>query len=65
MGTGVPALDVFCNPPKLKDNLGSSSELKSCGFGKGNNNSLTPKRVRPTPTFAACAAKLPPKKPIP
>ena len=33
IGTGVPALEVFCIPEKLKDNCGSSSEFSSLGNG--------------------------------
>ena len=38
--------------------------LNSCGFGKGNNISLTPIRARPIPTFPAIAVA-PPKNPTP
>ena len=59
IGTGVPALDVFCTPLKLKDSCGSSSELNFCGSGKGNNISVTPVNNKPAPIpNAAFAAKL-------
>ena len=73
IGTGVPALDVFCTPAKLNDNCGSSSELNFCGSGKGNNISLTPVRSKATPIFPTVAMKalgaapvaIKPKPPIP
>ena len=47
----MPALDVFCTPLKLKDNFGSSSDSNFCGSGVGNNNWLTPPRIRANPIF--------------
>ena len=58
IGTGVPALLVFCTPLKLKETFGSSSELNSFGCSTGNNNWLTPPRTRAIPIFPAKAAKL-------
>jgi hypothetical protein len=65
IGIGVPARDVFCIPLKLKDNCGSSSELKSGSFGKGNSISLTPDNTKEAPipiaafVMAPAAAKEP------
>ena len=56
-GTGVPALPVCCVPPKLNDNLGSSSELNSCLLGSGVNISDTPVSSKAIPKFPTAAIK--------
>ena len=58
-GTGVPALLVCCVPLKLKDNLGSCSELNWGILGVGNNISLTPLKTNPAPIPKAAFAPKP------
>ena len=69
-GTGVPARLVCCVPLKLKDNLGSCSELNCGALGTGNSISLTPPKSNPAPIPKAAfapkpaAAKLPAPNPV-
>ena len=57
IGTGVPALLVFCVPEKLKEILGSSSGI--VGVGIGNNISLTPCKTKDVPRYKDALAKNP------
>ena len=59
MGTGVPALEVFCVPLKAKDILGSCSLENSGNLGKGKSISLTPESTRPAPIPNEALAKNP------